>query len=426
MSVTIFSEFESEVRSYCRAFPAVFSRAKGEYLLAEDGRKFLDFFAGAGSLNYGHNDDDMIEAAISYMRQDGVLNGLDLNTSAKAEFIETFRTLVLQPRDLNYKLQFTGPTGANAVEAAMKLARKVTQRPDIACFSGGYHGMSLGALSVTANAVKRASLVVQVPGVVRLPYEGAIEGSVASQLRVLQDMLCRPGFGIDPPAAFLLECVQGEGGVNCASAEWLQGVAALARKLGALLIVDEIQTGCGRTGRFFSFEHACIEPDIICLSKSLGGGGLPFSLNLIKPEIDIWNPGEHNGTFRGNNLAMVMATAALRKYWATPHFAHEVEEKGLAVAACLKNALQAFDGQVRVVGKGLMIGLRFQHAEHAREASRRLFESGLLIEVCGPRNEVLKLMPVLTMDRQAMLAAASRIAACAQALLNRSLESETA
>ncbi|MGC0154781.1 aspartate aminotransferase family protein [Chromobacterium vaccinii] len=426
MVATIFNETESEVRSYCRAFPAVFSQAKGEFLRDVDGKRYLDFFAGAGSLNYGHNDEDMVEAAVAYMRGEGILNGLDLNTEAKAEFIEAFRDLILRPRGLDYKLQFTGPTGANAVEAAMKLARKVTQRPDIACFSGGYHGMSLGALSVTANAVKRASLVVQVPGVVRLPFEGAIQGDVDSQLGVLRDMLCRPGFGIDAPAAFVLECVQGEGGLNCASAKWLQGVAALARQLGALLIVDEIQTGCGRTGRFFSFEHAGIEPDIVCLSKSLSGAGLPFSLNLIKPEIDIWKPGEHNGTFRGNNLAMVMATAALKKYWSTPDFAREVASKGEALAEALRRATAPAAGEIDVIGKGLMLGLRFSQPEHARAAARRLFDDGLLIEVCGPRNEVLKLMPVLTMERRTLLSAAQRIADCALALLGQAVETSVA
>ncbi|MEO9384291.1 aminotransferase class III-fold pyridoxal phosphate-dependent enzyme [Chromobacterium phragmitis] len=153
--------------------------------------------------------------------------------------------------------------------------------------------------------------------------------------------------------------MQGEGGLNCASAEWLQGVAALARKLGSLLIVDEMQTGCGRTGRFYQFRACLHRAGIFGLSKSLGGGGLPCSLNLIKPEIDAWNSGEHNRIFRGYSLAMVMAVAALRKYWAAPHFVHDVEEKGQAVAECLQQALKPFEGQVRVVGKGLMLGLRY-------------------------------------------------------------------
>lgn len=416
---TIFKELESDVRSYCRTFPAVFSKAKGSILYDTTGREYLDFFAAAGSLNYGHNDEDMIEAAINYLRSNGIINGLDLNTEAKAKFLEAFDEFILKPRELNYKLQFTGPTGANAVEAALKLAHKVTGRTNIACFSGAYHGMSLGALAMTANAVKRSSMIVQLPGVIRLPYDGAVGGGVVSQLQLLEDMFFRPGFGIDPPAAFLLECVQGEGGVNCASDDWLLGVNTLAKRLGALLIVDEIQTGCGRTGTFFSFEHAGIEPDVVCLSKSLSGAGLPFSINLIKPEIDIWAPGEHNGTFRGNNLAMVMATVALKKFWSTPNFAIEVTNKGHALANQLQQALNPVADQVDIIGRGLMLGLRFKQPEHARTIADKLFRDGLLIERCGPRSEVLKCMPVLTMELTVMLAAGQRIA---QTVLNTLLD----
>ncbi|MCW8176477.1 diaminobutyrate--2-oxoglutarate transaminase [Verminephrobacter aporrectodeae] len=408
MNFNIFDESESEVRSYCRSFPAVFANSQGSMLYDVKGRGYLDFFAGAGSLNYGHNDPDMIEAVVHYLRQGGILQGLDLHTEAKARFLATFRRIILEPRKLDYKLQFTGPTGANAVEAALKLARKVTDRHTIACFSGGYHGMSQGALAITANATKRSSVGVQVPGIVRLPYDGISLTDVNTQLMLLRDMFTKPGYGVDLPAAFILECVQGEGGLNCASNAWLAGVAQLAKEIGALLIVDDIQAGCGRTGTFFSFEGAGIVPDIVCLSKSLSGAGFPLSLNLIRREIDIWNPGEHNGTFRGNNVAMVTATVALEKFWSTPAFADSIAEKSAVLRATLLDALDGND-QISITGRGLMVGLRFVRPAIAKALSRQLFEDGLIIETGGPNNEVLKCMPALTIDSVLLEQGAARI-----------------
>jgi len=416
MNSSLFDEIESEVRSYCRSFPAIFVKSLGSMLYDVKGRGYLDFFAGAGSLNYGHNDPDMIDAVVQYVRQNGILQSLDLHTEAKARFLSTFRRIVLEPRTLDYKLQFTGPTGANAIEAALKLARKVTGRHTIACFSGGYHGMSQGALAITANSAKRASVGVQVPGVVRLPYDAVSLADVDTQLLLLRDMFTKPGYGVDAPAAFILECVQGEGGLNCASSAWLVGIARLAKEIGALLIVDDIQAGCGRTGTFFSFEAAGIVPDIVCLSKSLSGAGFPMSMNLIRREIDIWSPGEHNGTFRGNNLAMITATVALEKFWATPEFAASVVEKSAVLRSTLRGALED-DDQVSIVGRGLITGLRFAQPAIAKALSIQLFKDGMTIETCGPRNEVLKCMPPLTIDSSLLRQGAERIVDTTRATL---------
>lgn len=417
MTLSIFENLESEVRSYCRNFPAVFSSAKNEFIYDESSVAYLDFLSGAGSVNYGHNDDDMLSAVIKYLHNNGIVQGLDMHTTQKREFISAFNKYILNPRNLDYKIQFTGPTGTNAVEAALKLARKITGRYTIACFTGGYHGMSLGALSITANLSKRKLLGVQVPGVLRLPYDAFSFENVDMQLKFIRDIFYNPGSGVEHPAAFILECVQGEGGLNCASAEWVQGIAKLAKDIGALLIIDDIQAGCGRTGDFFSFEYSGIVPDIICLSKSLSGSGLPMSVNLISRQYDAWLPGEHNGTFRGNNLAMVTATVALEKFWSNHELSYKVKCDHVELHSFFTEKLAELNIPAVVVGRGLMIGIKFSDETLARRMSNLLFEKNLIIETCGARDEVLKLMPALTTTNSQLLHGARLIISVLEEIL---------
>src|SRR6056297_2519131 len=306
----IYARRESEARSYCRSFPTSFVKAQGSELTDAAGNTYIDFLAGCSSLNYGHNDPDMKAALIEHITADGITHGLDMHSTAKAEFLEAYEENILKPRGMDYKVMMTGPTGTNAVEAAMKLARKVTGRRNIVAFTNGFHGMTMGALSLTGNAGKRAGAGCgSLCGVTRMPFDGAF-GDEMDTLRQMEMMFDNPSSGVDAPAAFIFEPVQGEGGLNAASDEWMQGVARLAKKLGALLIVDDIQSGCGRTGTYFAFESAGIEPDMVTQAKSLSGFGLPFAALLIKPEHDIWKPAEHNGTFRGNTHAFVTGRVA--------------------------------------------------------------------------------------------------------------------
>lgn len=307
--LSVFETLESEVRSYCRGWPTVFDRAQGSHMYDEDGHTYLDFFAGAGSLNYGHNNPVLKRALLDYIERDGVTHGLDMSTTAKRAFLETFQNTILRPRDLPYKVMFPGPTGANAVEAALKLARKVKGRESIVSFTNAFHGMSLGALAVTGNAFKRAGAGIPLVHGTPMPFDNYLDGTYPDFLwfeRLLEDS----GSGLNTPAAVIVETVQGEGGINVARAEWLRALADLCKRRDMLLIVDDIQMGCGRTGAFFSFEEAGIVPDIVTVSKSISGYGLPLALTLFKPELDVWEPGEHNGTFRGNNPAFVTAAAA--------------------------------------------------------------------------------------------------------------------
>ena len=379
---------ESAVRAYCRSFPAVLSHGRGAWVYDETGRAYLDFLAGAGALNYGHNDPPIKRAVLDYLADDGILHSLDLYTRAKRVFIDKFRRIVLEPRGLDYRLQFTGPTGANAIEAALKLARKVTGRGNVIAFTNAFHGMTLGSLAVTGNLAKRAGAGVALADVTRMPYDGYL-GPEVDTLDYLARVLDDPSSGVDPPAAFLVETIQGEGGINVASVEWLRRLQALARAHGSLLIVDDIQAGCGRAGTFFSFERAGLEPDLVCLAKAIGGIGLPLALLLIRPEYDRWRPGEHNGTFRGNNLAFVAGAAAL-DYWADARFEAALRERAALLHARLHALASHYAprcGGVR--GLGLMQGLLFTEPSLAGRVSKAAFRRGLIAETCGPRDEVL-------------------------------------
>lgn len=393
-----FERLESEVRGYCRSFPAVFSSAKGAWMTDTEGHRYLDFFAGAGVLNYGHNPDKIKQALLGYLMRDGITHTLDMYSEAKQRFIERFDQVILQPRGLRYKFQFPGPTGTNAVEAALKLARKVTGREQVVGFTNAFHGMTLGALAVTGNGFKRAGAGVPLGHSASVPFDGYL-GADTDTLDYFEALLKDSGSGMDMPAAVIVETVQAEGGVNVASAEWLQRLRRITAEHGIVLIVDDIQVGCGRTGRFFSFEEAGIVPDIVTLSKSLSGYGLPLALVLIKPELDQWAPGEHNGTFRGHCPAFVTATAALA-FWETEALAHGVQKKARFVEQRLLAMAQRLAPEAKVRGRGLIWGIEFGNATLAGRVSQACFERGLVIETAGIDDQVLKLLPSLTITEQ--------------------------
>lgn len=389
---SVFDLYESAVRGYCRRFETVFCSARGSIMRDVNGREYLDFLAACGALNYGHNDLDMRAALIQHIAADGITAGLDLFTDAKRAFLESFHRLILEPRNMDYRIQFTGPTGSNAVEAALKLARKVTGRNNIIAFTNGFHGMSLGALAATGSQYHRMGSPLT--GVSRMPFDGYL-GSIVDTADVLDRLLSDPSSGIDQPAAILLETVQGEGGLNTASPSWLRKIAAIAKRHGALLVVDDIQAGCGRTGTFFSFEAMDVMPDIIIMSKSISGYGLPMAIVLIKPEWDLWRPAEHNGTFRGNTQAFVTARVALEKFWADETFSATVAIKSGAV----RERLQRIAGLIpdaRLTGRGMMQGINVGSGPLAAKICNTCFRHGLIIETCGSFDEVIKVMAPLT------------------------------
>lgn len=387
------NSIESEARSYCRVYNDVFASSHGATIISESGKAYVDFLSGCGSLNYGHNNRYMKESLVEYILSDGIAHGLDFQTSAKNRFLQAFQNYILGPRGLPFKVQFTGPTGANAVEAAIKLARKSTGRTNVVAFTNAFHGCSLGALSLTANEHHRSASRALLNQVTRWPYDGYY-GPNCDTAEMLDHVLSDPSSGVDPPAAIILEVVQGEGGLNCASNAWLAKIRTIADKHNALLIFDDIQAGCGRTGPFFSFEPSGVRPDIVVLAKSISGFGLPMSLVLIDRNLDIWEAGEHNGTFRGNNHAFVTAACAIERYWLDGVFEKTVSQQSETLATLARDLAERSGGVLK--GKGMLLGLDVDSFQIANETRRRCFESGLILELCGPKDTILKFTPPLT------------------------------
>lgn len=399
MNLKVFDRLESEVRGYIRSFPTLFNTARGSKLFDEQNNVYIDFFSGAGTLNYGHNNPVIKQDLLDYIEADGIVHGLDMATVAKKELLESFERIILKPRDMRYKVQFPGPTGTNAVEAALKLARQIKGRTNIISFTHAFHGVTGGALATTANSKYRDAAGITLDNTTFMPYDGYLGGDVDTT-EYLERMIADRSSGMDQAAAVIVETVQGEGGVNVASAAWLRALEQVCRRHDMLLIVDDIQMGCGRTGGFFSFEDAGISPDIVTLSKSISGIGLPMALVLMKPELDIWIPGAHNGTFRGNNLAFVTARAALLHYWSDDAFTKAVRRKGGVMRNWLDHIAADYpSGEFQVRGRGMIQGLASTDVELAGKIAKRCFENGLIIETSGA-DDVLKLLPALTIDEQ--------------------------
>ena len=391
-----FEAYESDIRAYSRAYPAVFVKGDNARQIDEEGKEYIDFYAGAGVLNFGHNNQNMTSAMVEYLQSGGVIHTLDMMTPPKREFIKAFVETILQPRKMNYKLQFMGPTGTNAVEAALKLARKVTGRETVVSFTQGFHGMTLGALSCTANQYFRKAAGVPLLNVSRCPFE-THDGGGLQTLDTLRAMYENTSSGVEAPAAFIVETVQAEGGVNVASKEWMQALQKLANDLGALLIVDDIQAGCGRTGQYFSFEDLDIDPDIITLAKGIGGMGTPMAMNLVKPKFDqYWQPGEHTGTFRGQNLSFVAGREALR-YFEDDVLMTETRVKGERMREKLQEIADDYaDKGFEVRGKGMMQALDIKDGALSKAIAKDCFEHGMLFGPCGIGGEVMKMIPPLT------------------------------
>ncbi len=392
---SIYKEKESEVRSYCRKFPVEFSKALNSELFTREGERYIDFFNMAGSLNYGHNNPYIKNAILNYLSEDNIINALDLYTEAKTDFLTAFTESILRPRHLDYKVMCCGPTGTNAIEAALKLARKNKWRTNVFAFSGAFHGMTLGSLALTTDQVSRNGAGIPLNNVTFVPYEDNRINSIAYIRHILED----DHSGVALPAAIFVETTQAEGGVNVASVEWMKELRNICDEYDILLVVDDIQVGNGRTGWFFSFERAGIVPDMVVLSKSISGFGMPMSLLLMKPELDIFLPAEHNGTFRGNQLSFIGAKAGI-EYFISHHIDEEVRRKAAIIDELIKEHILPLDARLSHRGVGMIWGIDFTgiEAEKALACCHECFERGLVTELAGRHDSVLKLMPALTIE----------------------------
>jgi len=396
----IFEKKESQVRSYCRKYPVEFKKAKNAEIFSVDGERYIDFLAVAGSINYGHNNPEIKKAILDYLSEDNIINALDMYTEAKEEFLTTITEEILEPRGLDYKIMCCGPTGTNAVEAALKLARKNTKRTEVIAFSGAFHGMSLGSLALTTDKTSREGAGVPLEHVTFVPYDGVGPDSISYIRWILED----DHSGIQKPAAIVLETLQAEGGINVASVEWLREIRNICDEYGILMIVDDIQVGNGRTGHFFSFERAGIVPDMVVLSKSISGFGMPMALLLLKPEFDIFRPAEHNGTFRGNQLSFVGGTAGI-KYFNKYKLDKEVQRKGEIIRKFIEEKILPLDSRISMRGMGFIWGIDLSKIDNrlALEAVHQGFDRHIIMEVAGRKDSVLKLMPPLTIEDEVLM-----------------------
>lgn len=392
----VFEKNESEVRSYCRKYPVIFDKGLNSELYSVDGRRYIDFLAVAGSMNYGHNNPEIKDKILTYLQDDHVINMMDMYTSAKEEFLSTFSSKILEPRGLNYKVMCCGPTGTNAVEAAIKLARKNTKRTEVLAFGGGFHGMTLGSLALTTDKVSREGASLPLTNVTHIPYEGT-QG--IDSIAYLKWVLTDDHSGVDKPAAIILETVQAEGGINVASVEWLKEVYQICKDNDIIMIVDDIQVGNGRTGTFFSFERAGIKPDMVVLSKSISGFGMPMAILLIRPDLDIFRPAEHNGTFRGNQLSFVGATAGIN-YYVEHSMDKVVQHKAKMISDFLESEIIPLNKNLSYRGIGFIWGIDFNAIDStlALKVVHKAFDNGLIMEVAGRKDGVLKIMPPLTIQ----------------------------
>lgn len=427
MNADIFEQWESDIRGYCRVYPTVFTKASNARQWDEDGKSYIDFFAGAGVLNFGHNNPMMKKALVEYIESDGVTHSLDTYTVAKREFVEKFVNTILKPRGMNHKLQFMGPTGTNSVELALKMARRVTGRRTVVAYSHAFHGMTLGALACTTNNHFRNAAGVPLENVLHQPFgcektcAGCQLGCGVASVDRLRAMYEDSSSGLELPAAFLVEPIQAEGGVNVASKEWLHAVQKLAHDLGALFILDDIQAGCGRTGSYFSFDGMGLDPDVITLAKGLGGFGTPIAMNLVKPEYDkLWKPGEHTGTFRGQNLSFVAGKIGLG-YFDDEEFNQDTKRKGKIMQSALEKVAGDFtDRAFQVRGKGMMQALDVGDGEIAKKVVTGCFERGMLCGSVGTGGRAVKLIPPLTIPDEDLKAGLDIFAEAVQAAVGGS------
>lgn len=406
---------ESNARSYPRRLPLAIKRAEGIHVIDMDGKTYYDCLAGAGTLALGHNHPVVVDAIKSTLEQKLPLHTLDITTPLKEAFVDELFASMPEKFAHEARIHFCAPTGADAIEAAVKLAKTVTGRSGVFSFHGGYHGSTHATMSLSGTLHQKGEIPGLMPEVHFLPYPYAyrcpfgVGGEQCHQLstRYIRSILGDPESGVRLPAAMVLEVVQGEGGAIPAPVEWLREIRRITEEHGILLIIDEVQTGFGRTGKLFAFEHAGIVPDILVLSKAIGGS-LPLSVLVYRKQFDRWKPGAHIGTFRGNQLAMAAGLATL-KYINRENIPEQVSLRGRQLMERLDALKQEVSEIGDVRGRGLMIGVEIVDGQGKTDAlgqplanpalasaiQRKCFQKGLILELGGRHSSVVRFLPPL-------------------------------
>lgn len=417
------NEFESSARSYPRKFPFALKKAKGVTLEDVEGNKYIDFLCGAGTLALGHNDDEVNQSMVDLIQSGSPLHTLDLTTPTKDEFIETIHSILPFGMAKDVKIQFCSPSGTDATDAAIKLCKIATKRSTVIAFSGGYHGMGHGAMAVTGNCYAKSQVPNLMPGVQFMPYPYSYrcpmglggEAGTKACASYFERLLKDPESGVSKPACVIIEPIQGEGGVIPAPVEFLQAIRRVTAELDIPLICDEIQCGMGRSGRVFAFEYANIVPDVILASKAIGGTQ-PMSVVIYNKKLDVWGPGSHAGTFRGNQLAMAAGTVVMKRI-SKPEFLADVVRKG----ELFKNRLLSLQKECPIIGdvrgKGLMLGIEFVDPNGEKDlmghplesgticarVQKECFEHGLVMEKGGRYGSVMRCLTALNISDEDLL-----------------------
>ncbi len=404
---------ESNARTYPRSLPIAIEAGSGSFVRDLDGNVFIDFLAGAGVLSLGHSHPELTRVVADQLGKHA--HGLDFPTPAKDAFVQAQLSMLPSSLQDRMKIHFCGPTGANAVDAAIKLCKTATGRGDIVSFQGGFHGSSHAAMAVTGLVEQKSPVPNGVPGIHFFPYSYCSrcpldltpEVSSTNCAKYLENSLKDSNGGVPLPAAVILELVQGEGGVIPATFDFVRRVRQVTRELGIPLIVDEVQTGCGRTGTWFAFEQYDIEPDVIVASKALSGIGQPVAVIIYDEALDVWAPGAHTGTFRGNQLAFVAGVEAVRIVQ-RDDLLYNVRRRGEQLAHRLAPlSEQPWVREVR--GRGLMWGIELADPATGRPAGNlaravqaSALRRGLILE-CGGRDDcVVRLLPPLNVTADVM------------------------
>lgn len=418
------TERESNARTYAKWMNTSMESAYLCEMTDTNGKTYLDCLACAGTLATGHNHPVVVEAIRDYLSSGGLLQALDMTTPVKREFIERLFEILPPAFSDNARIQFCGASGADAAEAALKLFKTATGRTGVFSFQGAYHGMTAGALALTGNLGAKGGVGPLMAGVHHLPYPyefrcpWGTEGRQTAELALahLRSLLADPESGVEKPAAIICETIQGEGGVIPASVEWLKGLRQITADHDVPLIIDEIQTGIGRTGFNFSFERAGIVPDAILISKAVGGG-MPVSMVVYHKRYDVWQPGSHAGTFRGNQLAFAAGIATLNVV-RDQSILTKVRKQGHWIAQRLSDLAERHSVVGDVRGMGLMWGIELidpqvtntlgqpgSAGELASQVKRECFKAGLIIESGGRHGSVLRFLPPLIITDEQLVQA---------------------
>ncbi len=399
-------KMESSTRSYTRFFKTAIDYAKGSTVVDMDGNVFIDWFAGVSVMNLGHSNPVVIDAIKKQV--DKITHITEVPTEARISFLKTLNSTLPGNLKDHSKVLFT-VTGADACEAAISLARYITKRRTIIAFSGSYHGIAGGIVHATANPHYReyASFnphevfFAPYPYPYRFPFKGDDISKIV--IEYLEYMIKDPYSGISKPAGILVEPIQGEGGYIVPPDDFLPMLRELSEKYDIPLIVDEVQTGVGRTGKIWASELYGVTPDIMCVSKSIGGG-IPISSVVYRSDYDNLPVAFHLGTYRGNPLGLAAGTAIL-EYLKNSSVLPKVQKEGRYLLSRFNDMMEKFPiiGDVR--GKGFMIGIELvkdrsgePNTEAAQKLRDLLFTNGLLMHTCGHYGNVMRFMAPLTIE----------------------------